>query len=110
MKSWHCIVGILLITATTLLIEIPSDTWLTSATLSLILGTAALAYMAVAALLSSRWRAVEVLFGGLDRVYETHKWLGIWALVFASHHFVFKAYLDVWHSVPILEMSKYWTR
>ena len=37
MKSWHCIVGILLITAMTLLIEIPSDTWLTSATLSLIL-------------------------------------------------------------------------
>ncbi|WP_219063967.1 ferric reductase-like transmembrane domain-containing protein [Pseudomonas sp. UMAB-08] len=110
MKSWHCIVGILLITAMTLLIEIPSDTWLTSATLSLILGTAALAYMAVAALLASRSRAVEVLFGGLDRVYETHKWLGIWALVFASYHFVFKANLDVWHSVPILEMSKYWTR
>jgi hypothetical protein len=35
-------------------------------------------------------------------IYETHKWLGIWALVFASYHFVFKANLNVWHSVPIL--------
>lgn len=43
MKNWHCLVGILLITTLTLLLEIPADTWLTSATLSLILGTTALA-------------------------------------------------------------------
>ena len=110
MKTWHCIVGILLITTLTLLLEIPSDTWLTSATLSMILGAAALAYMAVSCLLASRWRAVENVFGGLDRVYETHKWLGVWALVFATYHFVFKANLDVWSSVPILELPKYWTR
>lgn len=110
MKTWHCIVGILLITTLTLLVEIPIDTWLTSATLSLILGASALAYMAAACLLASRWRAVENLFGGLDRVYETHKWLGIWALVFATYHFVFKANLEQWNSVPILELSKYWTR
>lgn len=93
MKNWHCLVGILLITTLTLLLEIPADTWLTSATLSLILGTTALAYMAVSCLLASRWRVVEHLFGGLDRVYDTHKWLGIWALVFASYHLVFKANL-----------------
>lgn len=110
MKNWHCLVGILLMTALTLLIEIPADTWLTSATLSLILGTTALAYMAVSCLLASRWRVVEHMFGGLDRVYDAHKWLGIWALVFASYHFVFKANLDVWNSVPILELPKYWTR
>lgn len=110
MKNWHCLVGILLMTALTLLIEIPADTWLTSATLSLILGTTALAYMAVSCLLASRWGWVENLFGGLDRVYDAHKWLGIWALVFASYHFVFKANLDVWNSVPILELPKYWTR
>ena len=110
MKNWHCLVGILLVTALTLLIEIPADTWLTSATLSLILGTTALAYMAVSCLLASRWRVVESFFGGLDRVYDAHKWLGIWALVFASYHFVFKANLDVWNSVPILELPKYWTR
>jgi len=110
LKSWHCIVGVLLVTTFTILLEIPTDTWLTSATLSLILGAAALACMAVSCLLASRWRFVEQLFGGLDRIYETHKWLGIWALAFASYHFVFKANLESWDSVPILEMSKYWTR
>jgi len=110
LKASHCILGILLITALTLLIDIPVDTWLTSATLSLILGTSALVYMAASCLLASRWGVVESLFGGLDRVYESHKWLGIWALVFASYHFVFKANLDVWNSAPILELPKYWTR
>ncbi|KTC37594.1 oxidoreductase [Pseudomonas sp. ABAC61] len=110
MKTWPTIVGVLLITTFTLLLQIPSQTWLTSATLSLVLGSTALAYMALSCLLSSRWRWVERLFGGLDRVYETHKWLGIWALAFASYHLVFKANLDEWGSVPILELSKYWTR
>lgn len=110
MKPWHCILGILLITSLTLLLEIPSATWLTSATLSLILGASALACMATSCLLASRWRWVERLLGGLDRVYETHKWLGIWALVFASYHFVFKANLELWNSVPIVELPKYWTR
>ncbi|MDT9646714.1 oxidoreductase, partial [Pseudomonas sp. JV245A] len=64
MKTWHTLVGILLITTATLLLEIPSATWLTSATLSMILGTAALAYMAMSCLLASRWGWVERLFGG----------------------------------------------
>ena len=110
MKPWHSIVGILLITALTLLLEIPSATWFTSATLSMILGTTALVYMAMSCLLASRWQALESLFGGLDRVYDAHKWLGIWALIFATYHFVFKANLDVWNSVPILELPKYWAR
>ncbi|MGE7955290.1 ferredoxin reductase family protein [Pseudomonas sp. NPDC089530] len=110
MKTRYVVLGTLLITSFTVLLEIPSDTWLTSATLSLILGANALACMALSCLLASRWRWVERLFGGLDRVYETHKWLGIWALVGASYHLVFKANLDVWGSVPIIEFSKYWTR
>ena len=110
MKSLHCVVGILLITTLTILLEIPSDTWMTSATLSLVLGAAALANMAVSCLLAARWHLIERLFGGLDRVYETHKWLGIWALVFASYHLVFKANLDDWNSAAIVEFSKYWTR
>ncbi|OLF54122.1 ferric reductase-like transmembrane domain-containing protein [Pseudomonas chlororaphis] len=110
MKPRYPVLGILLVTTLTVLLEIPSVTWLTSATLSLILGASALACMALSCLLASRWRWVERLFGGLDRVYETHKWLGIWALVGASYHLVFKANLDSWNSVPILELSKYWTR
>ncbi|MGV8842806.1 MAG: hypothetical protein ACOH2I_06120 [Pseudomonas sp.] len=60
-----------------LLLEIPVDTWLTAATLGMILGTTALGYMATSCLLASRWQAIESLFGGLDRVYDVHKWLGI---------------------------------
>lgn len=109
-KAWQAIVGIGLISSVTVLMQIPSETWLTSATASLIMGAAALACMASSCILASRWRGVEWLFGGLDRVYNAHKWIAIWALVFAVYHFVFKAKLDAWELAPILELSKYWTR
>lgn len=109
-KSWQLIISIVLITSVTVLMQIPSDTWATAATASLILGAAALACMATSCILASRWHGIEWLFGGLDRVYETHKWLGIWALVFAAYHLVFKAELDAWQLASILELPKYWTR
>lgn len=109
-KSWPTVSGIVLITAVTVLMQIPSETWWTAATASLILGASALACMATSCILASRWRSVERLFGGLDQLYQTHKWLGIWALVFVVYHFVFKAKLDSWDTLPILELSKYWTR
>ncbi|MDX9667997.1 hypothetical protein QMK50_23900 [Pseudomonas sp. P5_152] len=66
--------------------------------------------MATSCILASRWRIIEDLFGGLDRIYHSHKWLGIWALIFATYHFVVKANLDTWNSAPILELPKSWTR
>lgn len=110
LKAWQAITTILLVTGVTLLTQIPSDTWATAAAGSLVAGAAALSCMASACVLSSRWRSVERLFGGLDRVYNAHKWLGIWALVFAVVHFVFKPKLDAWDMAPILAMSDYWTR
>ena len=110
LKAWHAISSIVLITAIAVLIQIPSETWATTATASLIMGASALACMASSCILASRWHNVERLFGGLDRIYEAHKWLAIWALVFAVYHFVFKAKLDSWELAPILELSKYWTR
>ena len=109
-KSWQFISSIVLVTAIAVLMQIPSETWATTATASLIMGASALACMASACILASRWSMVENLFGGLDRIYEVHKWLGIWALVFAVYHFVFKAKLDAWDLAPILELTKYWTR
>lgn len=109
-KARHAISSSMLITAATVLMQVPPETWATAATVSLILGAAALACMAISCILSSRWRRVEQLFGGLDQLYQTHKWLGIWALVFAVYHFVFKAKLDSWDIVPILELPNYWTR
>lgn len=110
LKAWQAIVSIVAITSVTVLMQIPSETWATAATASLILGASALACMAISCILASRWHVVERLFGGLDRVYEAHKWIAIWALVFAVYHFVFKAKLDSWDLAPILELSKYWTR
>ncbi|WP_201556982.1 ferric reductase-like transmembrane domain-containing protein [Psychrobacter sp. 72-O-c] len=109
-KSWQVISSIVLITSIAVVIQIPSNTWATAATASLILGASALACMATSCILASRWHSIEWLFGGLDRVYETHKWIGIWALVFAAYHLVFKAELDAWELASILELPKYWTR
>ncbi|WP_205967833.1 ferredoxin reductase family protein [Paraglaciecola sp. 20A4] len=109
-KAWQIISGIVFITTTCVLFQVPMETWTTAATVSLIMGASALVCMAASCTLSSRWRYVEQLFGGLDQLYQTHKWLGIWALAFAVYHFVFKANLDSWDAAPILELPKYWTR
>lgn len=66
--------------------------------------------MGAASLLGARWSIVESQFGGLDRVYQTHKWLGIWTLAFASVHLVFKAGLDVWDTASIISLPPYYTR
>ncbi|WP_205780750.1 ferredoxin reductase family protein [Methylocaldum sp. 14B] len=109
-KTWHAVLFLTVTSGAVVIAEIPRDTWLTSAALSLALGVAAVAMMGAAAILGSRWTIVESLFGGLDRVYLTHKWLGIWALGFASFHFVFRAGLPTWDSAPILSLSPYYTR
>ncbi len=83
---------------------VPGITWLTTGTLSLGSGVVAVSLMALAAVLGARWRFVESLFGGLDRVYDTHKWLGVWALVFASIHLVFKAGAPEWQTAAIMAL------
>ena len=98
------------ITCALVLVEIPVGTWASAATFSFAAGCTALVLMSASCVLGSRWHIIERVFGGLDRVYETHKWLGIWALVLASYHLVFKADLGEWQSEPIWELSKYSTR
>lgn len=91
-------------------LAVPADTRLSSAGLSLACGASALSLMAGSALLGSRWRWLEGVFGGLDRVYQVHKWLGIWALVMASVHLSFKAGLPSWEAAPILALPSDVTR
>lgn len=83
---------------------VPPATWAGTAMPSLGAGVAAVSLMALAAVLGARWSWVESLFGGLDRVYLTHKWLGVWALVLASFHLVFKAGMPAWEVAPILPL------
>ncbi len=108
--GWQVVIGVTAITAVLVLAEIPRDTWLSSAAASLVLGASALALMGTAALLAARWKVIESVLGGLDRVYLAHKWLAVWALVFASVHLVFQAELKVWDLASILELPRYTTR
>ena len=102
--SRSLIVPVVLIAFALVASAVPVATWPTTATLSLASGVTAVSLMALAAVLGARWKRVESLFGGLDRIYETHKWLGVWALVFASIHLVFKAGMPDWQTAAILSL------
>ncbi len=52
-----------------------------SAIFSQFIGCAALIAMAISQVLATRIKIIEPIFGGLDRVYVLHKWLGIAAVV-----------------------------
>lgn len=58
----------------------------TLALFSQYMGIAALIAMAIVQFISTRWRPVEWLFGGLDQGYVFHKWLGISAMAFILIH------------------------
>lgn len=66
--------------------------------------------MALAAAPSARLAVVESRFGSLDRVYLAHKWLGVWALSFASFHLLFKAGAEGWEVASILALPPGATR
>ncbi|HWT15222.1 MAG TPA: ferric reductase-like transmembrane domain-containing protein, partial [Patescibacteria group bacterium] len=104
------LIAIATVSTASVMAAIPNVDWVSTAAMSLSAGVAALAMMGMAALLGARWRWVESLFGGLDRVYEVHKWLGVWALVLASVHLVFKAGAPDWETASILSLPPFWTR
>lgn len=56
------------------------------ASIGIALGAASIAAMSLALILSTRPRWIEPCFGGLDRIYSAHKWLGITALAFMIGH------------------------
>lgn len=62
--------------------------------LGISLGAASLAAMSVTLMLATRPRFLEPLFGGLDRMYVVHKWLGITALALMIGHDAFEPELD----------------
>ena len=47
-------------------------------------------YLSLILLLSIRPKWLEKSFDGLDKIYVTHKWAGIWAMVFALLHWLVK--------------------
>lgn len=109
-KTWHAVLFPTIVAFGLVAAEIPPETWATAAAFSLGCGVVALTLMAQAAVLGGRWRLVESWFAGLDRVYETHKWLGVFALAFASAHFAFKAGTDAWETASIIALPPGITR
>lgn len=88
----------------TLLAGLPAGSRWVTGSLALGSGVVAVSLMAAAAVLAARWPWVESALGGLDRVYAAHKWLGVWALVFASVHLVLKSGAEGWEVAPILQL------
>jgi predicted ferric reductase len=109
-KSWQAVTAVIVVSFGLTLLEIPSGTWFTTAALSLACGVAALSLMGTAAILGGRWPVLESVFGGLDRVYEVHKWLAVFALSLASVHLLFKAGVRGWETAAILPLDPAWTR
>lgn len=109
-KSWHTVLFLTVLSFALVLAEIPRQDWFTTAAVSLAAGVTAFSLMGTAAFLGGRWRPVEALFGGLDRMYVTHKWLGVWALGFASFHLAFKAGMQGWEADSIMTLAPFYTR
>jgi predicted ferric reductase len=110
LRSWHVIVVAVLACAALVAPVLPSATYLTMGTASLVSGAVALSLMAFGPVLAARWPPVESAFGGLDRIYLAHKWLGIWALTFASFHLLFKAGASGWDTAAIFALPGGWGR
>lgn len=110
LKSWHVIAALVVASAVLVGMALPAGTRLGSAGASLASGVAALTLMAAASVLAARWPRVESWFGGLDRVYRVHKWMGVWALGLASVHLVFKAGMPEWDASAILALPAGWPR
>jgi len=56
-------------------------------------GIMAISVMSIGMMLAIRPRIIEPLFGGLDKTYRLHKWLGITGLIFSVLHYL-------WAMVP----------
>lgn len=109
-RTWQAVALPTVLAITVTVAGLPAGTRMNLGACSLAAGVAAFTLMAASALLGSRWGWVERVLGGLDKVYATHKWLGIWALVLASVHLVFKPGANGWLLAPMLELAPFWTR
>jgi len=110
LRTWQAVGFICVVSTGVVFAGVPAHTRLSTGALSLSAGVAALSMMGTAALLSTRFNWIESAFGGLDRMYLTHKWLAVSALILASFHLVFGADHEAWDTASILDISRPATR
>jgi len=86
MKSLGPLLAALAVLATAMLGAQTYAPYGTTTAVGIALGAASIAAMSLSLVLAARPRLVERLFGGLDRMYGVHKWLGITALALMIGH------------------------
>jgi len=86
MKSLGPLLAALAVLATPMLGAQTYAPYGTTTAVGIALGAASIAAMSLSLVLAARPRLVERLFGGLDRMYGVHKWLGITALALMIGH------------------------
>jgi predicted ferric reductase len=69
--------------------------WLARQQLLTLSGFLSIALMSLVMLLATRPAWLESPLGGMDRVYRTHKWAGILAVVFAALHWLIEMSSDI---------------
>lgn len=66
------------------------DVWIWRKQLIYFTGLASFLLMSLVMLLAARPRWLETPIGGLDKMYQLHKWAGIWSVVLALLHYGIK--------------------
>ncbi len=90
MKKW--IAGTAILAAVLWIVSLPSGTlselnfWTARRQIMFFSGFVVYVMMAWVMVLALRLPVIERWLGGLDRVYRLHKWMGIWACIFAVLH------------------------
>ena len=69
--------------------------WVARQALLTLSGFLSIALMSLAMLLATRPVWLETPLGGMDRIYRTHKWAGILAVVFAGLHWLIEMSSDI---------------
>lgn len=69
--------------------------WVARQALLTLSGLLSIALMSLAMLLATRPIWLETPLGGMDRIYRTHKWAGILAVVFAALHWLIEMSSDI---------------
>lgn len=71
------------------------------------LGSVALILMAISQLVSTRFPGVQLIFGGLDRVYLLHKWIGIFSVsAFMLHDVIDAEIRNLGRETWIMDMAE----
>ncbi len=73
--------------------------WLARQQLLTLSGFLSIALMSLVMLLATRPAWLESPLGGMDRVYRTHKWAGILAVIFAALHWLIELSSDILKSL-----------